>query len=110
MRGKGRGAKPVEDESGRKEGFLRPEVRVLPETALVPEANRIAPPPNRFTHEVTRREPYFFDPERATQLPDGEFEQGTAVLLLVDDGGEFCRVCDARGLYVAIARAALKPL
>jgi hypothetical protein len=31
---------------------------------------------------------------------DGEFSSGTRVVLMVYDGGEYCRVVDARGLYV----------
>jgi hypothetical protein len=109
-RAKGRRAKARDQESGAKpEGFLRPKAVVLPTTALVPQANLIKPAPNQFTHELTRSQPYYFD-RSDPKAPDGEFRPGTKVVLLVDDGSEYCRVCDAQGLYVTVPRDSLKRL
>jgi hypothetical protein len=87
--------------------MLRPEARVLADETLVPNANLIRPPPNRFTHELVVDEPYRFDrPERARE-PDGVLRAGTPVAVLVE-GGERCRVVDGSGLYVEVRRASLR--
>jgi hypothetical protein len=88
---------------------LRPEATVLSEGALVPERNLIRPPPNRFTHELLRDEPYSLDrPERGDE-PDGVLKAGTSVVLLVE-GPDRCRVVDGEGLYVEVRRASLGEL
>jgi hypothetical protein len=88
------------------EGMGRPEMKVLPDEALVPDRNRIVPPPNQFTHTVARRQPYYWDqPDR----PAGHFAAGTPVTLLVHDGGPLCRVVDERGLYVVTEHPGLTP-
>ena len=92
------------------EGFVRPEAVVLPESALIPEKNLISPPPNQFTHELTREQPYYYASAREDVPPDGRLPAGTNVVLLVYDDGERCRVADGRGLYVEIEYAALKRL
>ena len=92
------------------EGMRRPKVEVLPDSALVPDANRIVPPPNRFTHEVIADQPYYYASPRAGSDPPGTFAAGTKVVLLVHDGGPACRVVDGRGLYVATAFGGLRPL
>jgi hypothetical protein len=89
--------------------MLRPAARVLAGETLVPEANLVRPPPNRFTHELVVDEPYRFDrPERARE-PDGLLPAGTPVALLVE-GSERCRVVDGSGLYVDVMRASLRKL
>jgi hypothetical protein len=80
--------------------FLRPKAEVLPDSALIPKRNLIEPPPNRFTHEITAAQPYYYDATE-TRKADGTFEAGTKVLLLAHDGGSLCLVVDGRGLYVA---------
>jgi hypothetical protein len=89
--------------------FLRPEAVVLDENATVPDRNIISPSPNRFTHELTRPQPFYFDRAQGT-LPNGEFRAGTKVVLLVHDGGNYCRVADGRGLYVEIEYDSLRKL
>jgi len=75
----------------------------------VPDENIIRPAPNRFTHELARAQPFYFDESRRGGAPDGEFPAGTRVVLLVhDDGDSFCRVADGRGLYVEVEYDALK--
>ena len=92
------------------EGFVRPPATVLPDEALVPPANLISPPPNHFTHELNRREPFYYATTWAKGArPDGELAPGTRVVLLRRDGSA-CRVVDARGLCVGIACDALRPL
>lgn len=89
--------------------MLRPKARVLADETLVPEANLVRPPPNRFTHELAVDEPYRFDrPERAGES-DGVLPAGTPVAVLVE-GRERCRVVDGGGLYVEVRRASLRKL
>jgi hypothetical protein len=89
--------------------MLRPAARVLPDRTLVPEANLVRPPPNRFTHELVVDEAYRFErPERAGE-PDGVLPAGTPVAVLIE-GRERCRVVDGSGLYVEVRRASLRKL
>ena len=88
--------------------MLRPESMVLSDAALVPERNLIKPPPNQFTHALQRSQPYFYTD--AEGKPDGEFAAGTRVVLIVHDGGAYCRVVDGRGLYVETAFGGLRRL
>lgn len=91
-------------------GFIRPEAVVLPERAIVPDKNIIAPAPNQFTHELTRPQPFYFAEAGQGRPPDGELPEGARVVLLVHDGGSYCRVADGRGLYVELEFDALKRL
>jgi hypothetical protein len=92
------------------EGFVRPPAVVLPESAAIPDANLIVPPPNRFTHELTRAQPFYFTSARQAEAPDGEFPAGTKVVLMVDEGGGGCRVADGQGLYVETECGGLRAL
>jgi hypothetical protein len=92
------------------EGFIRPEAVVLPEHARVPEENLISPPPNQFTHVLTRPQLLYFTGARRETPPAGQFPAGTKVVLLVYDGGTYCRVADGQGLYVEIEYGSLKKL
>ena len=88
--------------------MLRPKAVVLENEALVPRRNVIKPPPNQFTHKVKRSQPFFYEDPR--DEPDGEFEEGTPVVLMVYDGGASCRVVDGHGLYVETAYGGLHRL
>jgi hypothetical protein len=90
-----------------KEGFLRPPAVVLPESATVPDKNLIVPAPNQFTHTLTRDQSFFYNSAESAKSPDGALAAGTEVVLLVYDGGQYCRVADTRGLYVEIEYSAL---
>ena len=90
------------------EGFIRPKAVVLSDDSLVPKKNIISPPPNQFTHEVLRPQPYFFG--KARTKPDGVFPAGTKVVLLVFDRSKYSRVADGRGLYVDIEHDSLRRL
>jgi len=92
------------------EGFARPEAEVLTAKALVPGQNLIAPAPNQFTHEVARAQPYYFTGAQPGMAPDGEFSAGAKVVLLLHDGGVYCRVADGRGLYVETEYESLRKL
>ena len=92
------------------EGFVRPKAEVLAEKALVPGQNLIAPAPNQFTHQVARAQPYYFTGAQPGMAPDGEFSPGTLVVLLLHDGGVYCRVADGRGLYVETEYDSLRKL
>ena len=89
--------------------FLRPKAKVLPASAMLPEANRLERPPARFTHKVKAAQPYFYD-ESAARPADGRFAAGTKVALLDRGQGPLCRVADARGLSVYTARDGLAAL
>ena len=88
---------------------LRPDVQVLPDEALVPDANVIRPPPNRFTHKLLIDEPYCFERSARTGESDGALAAGTPVVVLIE-GPDRCRVVDGRGLYVEVSRASLGAL
>jgi hypothetical protein len=90
--------------------FLRPDAVVLSENAMVPDRNIISPAPNQFTHELTRPQPFYFDGAQQGAPPNGEFRGGTKVVLLVYNGGKYCRVADKQGLYVEIEYDSLKKL
>ena len=87
---------PVGGGEGR---ILRPETKVLSDAALVPTQNLVKPPPNQFTHEVRRQQPYYYSDDR--ERPDGEFVEGVRVVLMSHDGGKYCRVVDEQGLHVS---------
>jgi hypothetical protein len=87
---------------------LRPKAVVLRGTALVPQGNLIKPRPNQFTHELVRAQPYYYD--RPGGAADGEFASGTRLVLMVYDGGQYCRVVDAQGLYVQTTYSGLRRL
>lgn len=88
--------------------MLRPRRVILSSAALVPQHNVIKPPPNQFTHELQRSQPYFY--QDAQDAPNGEFAAGTHVVLMVHDGGASCRVVDGQGLYVETAYRGLHRL
>lgn len=78
----------------------RPEAIVLPNSSLIPSDCLISPPPNQFTHEVARSQPFYASQGAPSDPPTGQFETGAKVVLLYHDGGELCRVVDAAGRYV----------
>lgn len=90
-------------------GFVSPETSILDESAIVPDKNLISPVPNQFSHELKRSQPYFFSGAKKTKQPDGEFSEGTKVLLVRKDG-DLCRVADEQGLYVEVECDSLKKL
>lgn len=87
-------------------GVLRPTAEVLAADALVPAANVVQPPPDQFSHVLTRDEPYRFGTD-PTATPDGELQRGTPVLVVVNDG-HHARVIDGRGLYVQVRSESLR--
>ena len=99
----------IEESKQPTEGFIRPEAEIFDESALVPAANLITPPPNQFTHQLRRAQPFYFNsPDHKPS--DGQLSKGTNVVLLVYDGGKYCRVADGRGLYVEIEYDSLQKL
>jgi hypothetical protein len=92
------------------EGFLRPEVELLPESAAIPDKNLISPAPNQFTHQLTRSQQYYFRDANPSLRPDGELPPGTKVVLLRYDGGRYCCVVDGRGLYVQVEHSGIEKM
>jgi hypothetical protein len=90
-------------------GMLRPAATVMPASALVPEVAVVTPPPNRFTHAVRVRQP-FYGGTAARGEPSGMFAPGAKVVLMVQGRGDACRVVDRRGRYVTTSRQGLEPL
>ena len=88
---------------------IRPTPIVLGDSAMVPPPNVIDPPPNKFTHEVRTSQPYYYTGANNAGQADGEFASGTQVVLMVHDGGRYCRVVDGQGLYVETDYAGLDP-
>jgi hypothetical protein len=86
----------------------RPQAVVLSESSLVPPHRLLKPPPNQFTHEIQRNQPFFY--EEGADAPDGQLAGGAHVVLLRHDGGAYCHVVDGRGLYVATAFEGLRRL
>ena len=84
------------------ERMFRPAVVVVPKSAVVPRDNHVQPPPNQFTHAVREPQPFYYG-ARKSKRPDGQFEKGTKVVLMVYDGGKMCRVVDGLGRYVLTA-------
>lgn len=91
-------------------GFRRPEQRVLPESARVPDSNVVVPAPTEFTHELVRDQPYHFTKAQPGTSPDGILPAGTRVAVVHHDGGPSCRVVDGRGLSVDVDSDSLKHL
>jgi hypothetical protein len=89
-------------------GVIRPRAVVLAENAIVPDKNLISPAPNQFTHELVGSQAYYFNEAARAKLPDGEFPAGTRVVLLLYNGGDYCRVANEQGLYVEVEYSSLK--
>ena len=91
------------------ERMERPEPKVLPDSALVPDGSLVRPAPTQFTHELTVDQPFYYARSARTSPADGVLPAGTKVVLL-DDGGGICHVVDGRGLQVTIRCAGLHRL
>ena len=89
--------------------FLRPEATVLPDSALVPEANLVHPP-RHFTHTLQAAQPYHYAPPAVGAAGDGTFEAGARLQLVSHPGGPWCVVVDGRGLRVVTAFSGLQAL
>jgi hypothetical protein len=90
-------------------GMIPTDAVVLDDGAVIPKGRLLSPPPDRFSHELTRAVPYDFGGEAAGE-PAGDLPAGTKVLLVADDDGTRCHVVDGRGLYVRLEKAALREL
>jgi hypothetical protein len=90
-------------------GMLRPAQTVMPASALVPEPVVVSPPPNRFTHAVRAKQP-FFAGSTPTGEPAGTLPAGAKVVLMVRGTGDVARVIDRRGRYVTTSFKGLRPL
>ena len=91
-------------------GMRRTKPAVLAKDALVP-MHSVVPAPNRFTHVAIADAPYYFETPESDAAPcDGHFDAGSPVVLLVYDGGTWCRVVDARGVYAETLFALLREI
>lgn len=89
--------------------MLRPRATVLPDAAVVPQANLRAPPA-RLSHVLPHEQPYHYAAASVDQSPDGTLTAGTEVLLLDQGTGPWCQVLTGQGLCVFTACAGLKAL
>ena len=90
-------------------GMLRPAQTVVPDSALVSEPAVVSPPPNRFTHAVRAKQPFYAGAALAGE-PAGTLPVGAKVVLMVRGKGDVARVIDRRGRYVTTSFKGLKPL
>ena len=90
-------------------GMLRPAQTVMPDSALASEPVVVSPPPNRFTHAVRAKQPFFAGPASAG-APAGTLAAGAKVVLMVRGTGDLARVIDRRGRYVTTSFKGLRPL
>lgn len=90
-------------------GMLRPAQTVMPASALASEPVVVLPPPNRFTHVVRARQP-FYAGATATGEPGGMLPAGAKVVLMVRGTRDAARVIDRRGRYVTTSFKGLRPL
>lgn len=85
----------------------RPPCVVLPDDSLVSH-NDVA---DRFTHQVTRHEPFYFTLDRIEGHPDGWFEPGTRVERITQpESGHWSQVRDSAGVCAYVADDSLVPL
>jgi hypothetical protein len=89
------------------EGVKRPDLSILDDRSVIPDANLISPPPNRFSHAVAHDQPFFWEEPEAGEKPAGTFEAGHRLLLVREEEDGWCRVVDGQGLYVVTALASL---
>ncbi|MEP6501899.1 MAG: hypothetical protein ABJD97_01095 [Betaproteobacteria bacterium] len=89
--------------------MLRPKALVLPDSALVPEAELKAPS-KRFTHQVVAEQAFHHAPARPDVAPDGRFAPGTRLILLEHGDGPLCLVQDGQGMRAVTAFAGLRAL
>ena len=90
-------------------GMLRPAQIVVPASAMNPEAAVVSPPPNRFTHVVRVRQPFYVGSLLSGES-GGTLATGAKVVLMLRGKGDACRVIDRRGRYVTTSYKGLRPL
>jgi len=90
-------------------GVLRPAQTVMPASALASEPAVVSPPPNRFTHAVRARQPFYGGASLAGE-PGGTLPARAKVVLMVRGKGDVARVIDRRGRYVTTSFKGLRPL
>lgn len=90
-------------------GVLRPAQTVMPASALGSEPVVVSPPPNRFTHAVRAKQPFYAGAAPAGE-PAGTLPAGTKVVLMVRGKGDVARVIDRRGRYMTTSFKGLRPL
>jgi hypothetical protein len=90
-------------------GMIRPAQTVVPASAVGPKADTVSPPPNRFTHVVCARQPFYVGSAPRGEA-GGTLAAGAKVVLMVRGKGDVCRVIDRRGRYVVTSCKGLRPL
>jgi hypothetical protein len=90
-------------------GMIRPAAIVLPASALNVGPHVVSPRPNRFTHVVRARQPFYTGTTLKGE-PGGTLPAGAKVVLMVQRKGDLCRVVDRRGRYVSTSCKGLRPL
>ena len=90
-------------------GMLRPAQIVMPSSELEPKADVVSPAPNRFTHAVRARQPFYVGSVLRGEA-GGMLPAGAKVVLMLRGRGDVCRVIDRRGRYVTPSFNGLKRL
>ena len=88
--------------------MLRPKATVLSDSALIPAGSIVKKPPKKFSHQLKKSQPYYFELKSA--IPDGQLLAGTRVKLEKQGGDDFCWVVNEQGLRVATKCEGLRPI
>jgi hypothetical protein len=99
--------KTTKPRGGKPGRMLRPKKKVLGESALIP-AGRLVEPPTKFTHELRRAQPYYY--ELGGEAPDGTLAAGTRLNVASRSSDDRSWVVTSQGLRVATETEGLRPL
>ena len=92
------------------EHMRRPEITVLPDSAMVPPENLVQPP-KELSHEVIVQQPYYYEIPQHDTSAAGNFLAGTKLWMHTEDVKPgFSKVVDCQGLCVLTRSAGLRPL
>lgn len=92
------------------EHMQRPDITVLPDSAVVPAENLVQPP-KELSHEVIVEQPFYYEiPEHGASAV-GNFPAGTKLWMLTEEVKPgFSNVVTSQGLCVLTRSEGLRPL
>jgi hypothetical protein len=92
------------------EHMRRPEISVLPDSAVVPTENLVQPP-KELSHEVIVEQPFYYEIPKHGESPVGKFRAGTKLWMLTEEVKPgFSKVVTSQGLCVLTRSEGLLPL